>query len=233
MNKALKNLVIAIDGYSSCGKSTIAKDLAKVLNYIYIDTGAMYRAVTLFAMRNNIISNGTIDTEKLEKLLPEIKITFKQNPETKLNETYLNGENIEKEIRRMDVSNNVSLISTLKPVRDYLVKLQREMAKEGGVVMDGRDIGTVVLPGADLKIFMTAKPEVRAERRYKELKAKGENVSMDEIMKNLAERDHLDTTRKESPLRQADDAIILDNSNMTPTEQLDWIVEMVNKKTGN
>ncbi len=233
MNKALKNLVIAIDGYSSCGKSTIAKDLAKVLNYIYIDTGAMYRAVTLFAMRNNIISNGSIDTEKLEKLLPEIKITFKQNPETKLNETYLNGENIEKEIRRMDVSNNVSLISTLKPVREYLVKLQRDMAKEGGVVMDGRDIGTVVLPDADLKIFMTASPEVRAERRYKELKAKGENVSLEEIMKNLAERDHLDTTRKESPLRQADDAIILDNSNMTPTEQLDWIVEMVNKKTGN
>ena len=233
MGNTKKNLVIAIDGYSSCGKSTIAKDLAKVLNYIYIDTGAMYRAVTLFAMRNNIISNGTIDTEKLEKLLPEIKITFKQNPETKLNETYLNGENIEKEIRRMDVSNNVSMVSTLKPVRDFLVKLQREMAKEGGVVMDGRDIGTVVLPGADLKIFMTARPEVRAERRYKELKAKGEDVLLDEIMKNLAERDHLDTTRKESPLRTADDAIILDNSDMTPAEQLDWIVEMVNKKTGN
>ena len=230
MSSEQKKLVIAIDGYSSCGKSTIAKDLAKVLNYIYIDTGAMYRAVTLYAMRNGIIKDGKIDVEKLHDSLSGIKVSFRKNPETGLNETYLNGENVEKEIRRMDVSSNVSLISAIKEVREYLVELQREMAQQGGVVMDGRDIGTVVLPDADLKIFMTAKPEVRAERRYKELQAKGENVSFEEIMKNLEERDHLDTTRKESPLRQADDAIVLDNSNMTPQEQLDWIVDIVNKK---
>ncbi len=230
MNIERKKLVIAIDGYSSCGKSTIARDLAKVLNYIYIDTGAMYRAVTLYAMKNGILAEGEMDLEKLKSSLPEINITFKQNPETKLNETYLNGKNVEKEIRRMDVSNNVSRVSTIKEVREYLVKLQREMAKQGGVVMDGRDIGTVVLPDADLKIFMTAKPEVRAERRFKELQAKGEEVSFDEIVKNIEERDHLDTTRKESPLRQADDAIVLDNSNMTPDEQLQWIVDLVNKK---
>lgn len=229
MSNESKKLVIAIDGFSSCGKSTIAKDLAKVLNYIYIDTGAMYRAVTLFAMRNGIINSGEIDTEKLNKLLPDVKVSFRQNQETKLNETYLNGENVEQEIRRMDVSNNVSLISTIKTVREYLVELQREMAKEGGVVMDGRDIGTVVLPDADLKIFMTASPEVRAERRFKELKGKGEKVSLEEITKNIEERDHMDTTRKESPLRQADDAIVLDNSNMTPQEQLDWIVDLVNR----
>ena len=229
MSNESKKLVIAIDGFSSCGKSTIAKDPAKVLNYIYIDTGAMYRAVTLFAMRNGIINSGEIDTEKLNKLLPDVKVSFRQNQETKLNETYLNGENVEQEIRRMDVSNNVSLISTIKTVREYLVELQREMAKEGGVVMDGRDIGTVVLPDADLKIFMTASPEVRAERRFKELKEKGEKVSLEEITKNIEERDHMDTTRKESPLRQADDAIVLDNSNMTPQEQLDWIVDLVNR----
>jgi cytidylate kinase len=230
MSSEQKKLVIAIDGYSSCGKSTIAKDLAKVLNYIYIDTGAMYRAVTLYAMRNGIIKDGKIDVEKLHDSLSGIKVSFRKNPETGLNETYLNGENVEKEIRRMDVSSNVSLISAIKEVREYLVELQRDMAHQGGVVMDGRDIGTVVLPDADLKIFMTAKPEVRAERRYKELQSKGENVSFEEIMKNLEERDHLDTTRKESPLRQADDAIVLDNSNMTPQEQLDWIVDIVNKK---
>jgi len=230
MSKDQKKLVIAIDGYSSCGKSTIAKDLARVLNYIYIDTGAMYRAVTLFAMMNNLIKGKDIDQEKLKELLPGVKITFKKNPVTKLNETYLNGKNIENEIRRLDVSNKVSLVSAIGFVRERLVELQREMAKEGGVVMDGRDIGTVVLPDADLKIFMTAKPEVRAERRYKELKDKGEEVSFEEIMKNIEERDHMDTTRKESPLRQAGDAVVLDNSNMTPEEQLDWIVDLVNKK---
>ncbi|NPA37632.1 MAG: (d)CMP kinase [Chlorobi bacterium] len=230
MNTDRKKLVIAIDGYSSCGKSTIAKDLARVLNYIYIDTGAMYRAVTLYAMRNGMIKDGEIDKEKLINSLNKIKITFRQNPETKQNETYLNGENVEKEIRRMDVSNNVSRVSTIKEVREYLVQLQREMAKKGGVVMDGRDIGTVVLPDADLKIFMTARPEVRAERRYKELKAKGENVSKEEIMRNIQERDRMDTTRKESPLRQAEDAIVLDNSDMTPQQQLDWILNLVNKK---
>ncbi len=230
MSKDQKKLVIAIDGYSSCGKSTIAKDLAKVLNYIYIDTGAMYRAVTLFAMKNNLIKNKDIDLKRLKELLPQVKITFKKNPVTNLNETYLNGENVEKEIRRLDVSNKVSMISAIGFVRERLVELQREMAKEGGIVMDGRDIGTVVLPDADLKIFMTAKPEVRAERRYKELKEKGEEVSFEEIMKNIADRDHMDTTRKESPLRQAGDAIVLDNSNMTPEEQLEWIIDLVNKK---
>ncbi len=220
-------LVIAIDGYSSCGKSTIAKDLAKMLNYIYIDSGAMYRAITLYAIEHNLVKDSEIDLDSLKKQLPKINISFKYNPKSKFNETYLNNKNVEDEIRRLRVSNKVSLISTVDFIRQHLVELQREMAKEGRVVMDGRDIGTVVLPDADLKIFMTAKPEIRAERRYKELQGKGENVSFEDIIKNIEERDYLDTTRKVSPLKKADDAIILDNSNLTPQEQLNWIVKIV------
>ncbi len=227
MENRKNRLSIAIDGYSSCGKSTIAKDLAKKLNYIYIDSGAMYRAVTLYAMEQNLIKDNDINLKALEDQLPKIEISFEFNRKTKLNETYLNGENVEVEIRRLDVSNRVSLISAIDFVRHRLVELQRKMATEGRVVMDGRDIGTVVLPNADLKIFMTAKPEIRAERRYKELQEKGEDVSIEEIMKNIEQRDHLDTTRKVSPLRKADDAIVLDNSNLTPEEQLYWIVKIV------
>ena len=227
MENRKDRLSIAIDGHSSCGKSTIAKDLAKKLNYIYIDTGAMYRAVTLYAMENNLIKGDKIDLEAFKEHLYEISIAFVFNRKTKVNETYLNDRNVEDEIRGLDVSNKVSLVSTIDFVRYRLVELQQQMAKEGRVVMDGRDIGTVVLPDADLKIFMTAKPEIRAQRRHKELLEKGEDVSIEEIMKNIEERDHLDTTRKVSPLKQADDAIVLDNSNLTPEEQLDWIVKVV------
>ena len=227
MENKKKGLSIAIDGYSSCGKSTIAKDLAKKLNYAYIDTGAMYRAITLYAMEHNLIDGNEIDIEALEKHLPEINVSFKFNRKTKVNETHLNDRNVETEIRRLDVSNKVSLISTVDFVRSRLVEMQREMAAAGRVVMDGRDIGTVVMPDADLKIFMTASPEIRAERRHKELLGKGEDVSLKEIMKNIEERDHLDTTRKISPLKKADDAIVLDNSKLTQEEQLAWIVKVV------
>ena len=227
MENRKNRLSIAIDGYSSCGKSTIAKDLAKKLNYIYIDSGAMYRAVTLYAMEQNLINDNDVDLKALEEQLPKIDISFEFNRKTKLNETYLNGKNVEVEIRRLDVSNKVSLISAIDFVRHRLVELQRDMATDGRVVMDGRDIGTVVLPNADLKIFMTAKPEIRAERRFKELQKKGEDVSIEEIMENIEQRDHLDTTRKVSPLRKADDAIALDNSNLTTEEQLYWIIKIV------
>ncbi len=227
MENKKNRLSIAIDGYSSCGKSTIAKDLAKKLNYIYIDSGAMYRAVTLYAMEHNLIDGDKIDIEALGKHLPNINISFKFNRKTKVNETHLNDRNVEDEIRRLDVSNKVSLISTIDFVRSRLVELQQQMAAEGRVVMDGRDIGTVVMPDADLKIFMTATPEIRAERRHKELMEKGEDVSLDEIMKNIEERDHLDTTRKISPLKKADDAIVLDNSKLTKEEQLNWIIKIV------
>ncbi len=227
MENRRHRLSIAIDGYSSCGKSTIAKDLAKKLNYVYIDTGAMYRAITLYAMEQNLISGDNVDLKTLENHLPKIDINFVFNRKTKVNETYLNHINVEEEIRKLDVSNKVSLISTIDFVRFRLVELQQKMAKDGRVVMDGRDIGTVVLPDANLKIFMTAKPEIRAERRHKELLSKGEDVSIEEIMKNIEERDHLDTTRSVSPLKKADDAIVLDNSNLTIQEQLDWIVKIV------
>ncbi len=227
MENKKNRLSIAIDGYSSCGKSTIAKDLAQKLNYIYIDSGAMYRAVTLYAMEHNLIDGDKIDLEALKKHLPDINISFKFNRKTKVNETHLNNRNVENEIRKLDVSNKVSLISTIDFVRSRLVELQQQMATEGRVVMDGRDIGTVVMPNADLKIFMTATPEIRAERRHKELKGKGEDVSLNEIMKNIEERDHLDTTRKISPLKKADDAIVLDNSKLTQEEQLHWILKVV------
>jgi cytidylate kinase len=232
MENNKNRLSIAIDGYSSCGKSTIAKDLAKKLNYAYIDTGAMYRAITLYAMEHNLIDGDKIDIEALKNHLSGINISFKFNWKTKVNETHLNERNVEDEIRRLDVSNKVSLISTIDFVRSRLVELQKQMAAEGRVVMDGRDIGTVVMPDADLKIFMTATPEIRAERRHKELKEKGEDVSLDEIKKNIEERDHLDTTRKISPLKKADDAIVLDNSKLTQEEQLNWIIKIVENIRG-
>ncbi len=222
--------IIAIDGHSSCGKSTVAKDLAKELGYVYIDTGAMYRAVTLFAMTNNFIANGKIDETALEAHLDQIKITFKYQPELKKNETFLNGESVENEIRGLEVSNNVSAISAIGFVRRRLVELQQAMGNEGGIVMDGRDIGTVVFPDADLKLFMTASPEIRAQRRYDELTAKGEQVDFDAILQNVKQRDHLDSTRGESPLIQAEDAVVLDNSQLDKEQQLDWIINVLKER---
>ncbi len=222
-----QNKIIAIDGFSSCGKSTVAKDLAKKLNYIYIDSGAMYRAVTLFCLRNNIIKNKNINEQKLSSSLEDIKITFEYNNKTGKAETFLNGINVEDEIRNIEVSENVSSISSIKFVRENLVKQQQELGKNKSLVMDGRDIGTTVFPDADLKIFMTADVDVRAERRYKELTQKGFNVSIEEIKKNIKKRDYLDQNREISPLRKADDAIALDNSHLTPSEQLSWILDKI------
>ena len=224
-----KKLIIAIDGHSSCGKSTVAKDLAKKIKYTYIDSGSMYRVVTLFAMRNNLISGDKVDENKLAHLIDQVNISFQYNTEKQRHETYLNDELVEDEIRKMDVSNKVSLIAKIKFVREKMVAFQRELSKEGGVIMDGRDIGTVVFPNADLKIFMTADVEIRAIRRYKELKNKGEDISLDEIRENVSKRDFIDENRDESPLRKADDAIVLNNSHLTPEEQLDWIVDRMNE----
>lgn len=222
-----KKINIAIDGYSSCGKSTLAKALAQILQYIYIDSGAMYRAITLFAIQNNLVN----DAEAILKFLPEIDIHFSFNPKTGTSETYLNGNNVESEIRTIAVSQKVSYISKLKEVRQKLVHLQRKMSENKGVVMDGRDIGSVVLPNAELKIFMTADDDVRAQRRFDELKAKGENHTYSEVMDNLKLRDYNDINRKESPLLQVDDARVLDNSKLTKEEQFDlvlnWVDELV------
>ena len=220
----MKKITIAIDGHSSCGKSTMAKDLARQVGYIYVDTGAMYRSVTLYALRHGLFNDdGSIKTDELEKELSSIII------EQKLVEgkttTFLNGENVEREIRSLEVSNHVSPIATLAFVRTALVAQQQRMGQEGGVVMDGRDIGTVVFPNAELKIFVTASAEVRAQRRYDELKQKGMPADYADILKNVQERDYIDSHRDISPLRQADDALLLDNSNMTIDEQNAWLME--------
>lgn len=220
----MKKITIAIDGHSSCGKSTMAKDLARQVGYIYVDTGAMYRSVTLYALRHGLFNDdGSIKTDELEKELSSIII------EQKLVEgkttTFLNGENVEREIRSLEVSNHVSPIATLAFVRTALVAQQQRMGQEGGVVMDGRDIGTVVFPNAELKIFVTASAEVRAQRRYDELKQKGMPADYADILKNVQERDYIDSHRDVSPLRQADDALLLDNSNMTIDEQNAWLME--------
>lgn len=226
----MKKITIAIDGHSSCGKSTMAKDLARELGYTYIDTGAMYRAVTLFAMRKGLFAeDGTIDTETLQGLMGEVSIAQK-NIEGKTI-TFLNGEDVEKEIRSMEVSSHVSPIAALPFVREKMVEQQREMGREGGIVMDGRDIGTVVFPNAELKIFVTASAEVRAQRRYKELIEKGMPASYEDILKNVTERDYMDSHRAVSPLRPADDAVILDNSNLTIAEQKQWLLDLVEKNT--
>ena len=223
-------LTIAIDGYSSSGKSTVAKDLAARLGYTYIDSGAMYRVVTLVAMRKGIIHSGIVDEEKLNRELEQIDISFSYNPESKRYESYLNGELVEDEIRSMDVSNKVSHIAKIAFVREFLVEKQREMGDVGGVIMDGRDIGTVVFPFADIKLFVTANVQVRAKRRYEELVGKGENVSLEEVVDNVRTRDYIDENREVSPLKKADDAIVLDTSRMTPAEQLEWLEEIVKEK---
>ncbi len=228
----MKKIIVAIDGHSSCGKSTMAKDLAREVGYIYVDTGAMYRAVTLFAMRNNLFdAEGNINTERLEQLLPEVKISFKLDPETSRPMACLNGEVVEQEIRSLEVSQHVSPIAALPFVRAKLVEQQQAMGKEKGIVMDGRDIGTVVFPEAELKIFVTASAEIRAQRRYKELQAKGMPADFDDILKNVEERDYIDSHRATSPLRQADDALVLDNSHLTIEEQKKWLMEKFNEKT--
>ena len=227
MSDNINKIIIAIDGHSSCGKSTVAKAIAQKLNYIFIDSGAMYRAVTLYCLRHNLINNGIVNIPELKANLDKIKVTFRFNDKTNHNDVWLNGENVEQEIRLLTVSQNVSPVAAVAEVRHLLVALQQEMGKSKGIVMDGRDIGTVVFPTAELKIFMTAQPDVRAKRRFDELNAKGESISYDEIKANIIERDRYDETRNESPLRQADDAIILDNSYMTREEQLEWILSRV------
>ena len=222
-------IIIAIDGHSSCGKSTVAKEIAQKLNYIFIDTGAMYRAVTLFCLRNNLIENGIVNLSELKSKLGQLKVSFRYNPKTQHNDIWLNEENVEQEIRLLAVSQNVSPVAAIADVRRLLVSMQQEMGKQKGIVMDGRDIGTVVFPQAELKIFMTAQPDVRAKRRFDELSAKGEQVSFEEIRANIIERDRYDETRTESPLRKANDAIVLDNSFMTREEQLEWILNKIRK----
>lgn len=222
----MKKITIAIDGYSSCGKSTMAKDLARRIGYVYVDTGAMYRAVTLYALRNGLFAeDGSVLTEQLEKHMGNINITFLFNPETQKPDTYLNGELVEKEIRSLEVSNHVSPIAAVPFVRTAMVAQQQAMGQEGGIVMDGRDIGTTVFPKAELKIFVTASAEVRAQRRYEELVSKGMPEPYEDILKNVEERDYIDTHREVSPLRQADDALLLDNSHMTIPEQNEWVME--------
>ena len=222
-------ITIAIDGYSSTGKSTIAKQLAKALGYIYVDTGAMYRAVTYYAMEQGLIGVEHEDVRGLFAKLPDIDLEFIYNKELGFSEMYLNGENVEKEIRSMKVSQQVSKIATIDEVRKKLVQLQRSMGTDQGIVMDGRDIGTVVFPDAELKIFMTASPEKRATRRYKELLDKGENVTYDEVLKNVQQRDYIDSHREFSPLKQADDAIVFDNSDMGLEEQFNRILDFSNR----
>jgi len=219
----MKKITIAIDGYSSCGKSTMAKDLAREVGYIYIDSGAMYRAVTLYCLENQLFTEEGIDTTKLEAALPNIHISFQLNPDTQRPMTFLNGKNVEDRIRTMEVSSHVSPVAALPFVREAMVALQQDMGKEKGIVMDGRDIGTAVFPEAELKIFVVASAEIRAQRRYDELKAKGQEASYEEILANVKERDYIDQNREVSPLRQADDAILLDNSKLTIEEQKQWL----------
>ena len=226
----MKKITIAIDGFSSCGKSTMAKELAKKVGYIYIDSGAMYRVVTLYALRNGLFTDGSIDEEGLKAKIDDIAISFKLDTETQRPLTCMNGEVVEDEIRQMEVSRRVSPIAALPFVREALTRQQQAMGEEKGIVMDGRDIGTTVFPDAELKIFVTASAEVRAQRRYDELKAKGEkDVDFDDILRNVKERDEIDMNRAVSPLRKADDALLLDNGNMTKEEQNEWLISKFNE----
>ena len=222
-----KKIIIAIDGFSSTGKSTLAKELATYLGYVYVDTGAMYRAVALFAMQKGYIGKDFFDVESLIKSLPFIKLVFKFNADLGFAEMYLNDVNVEKEIRTIEVSSYVSKVAEISEVRSKLVEQQQEMGKNRGIVMDGRDIGTIVFPDADLKIFMTASPITRAERRFKELQKKGDDVTFDEVLKNVEERDYIDTHRDDSPLIMAKDAIEFDNSNISKQEQFEKVLKLV------
>lgn len=226
----MKPIVIAIDGHSSTGKSTVAKRLAKQLEYKYVDTGAMYRAVTLFAMRNNWIQEGSVDEAKLIENLSAVEINFEYNPEAGTNDVILNDENVEKQIRAMEVSGNVSSVAKIDEVREKLVQIQKQLGEEKGIVMDGRDIGSVVFPEAELKIFMTASADIRAQRRYNELKEKGENINFEEVLKNVQHRDDIDSNRKNSPLIQSEDAIKIDNSNLSQEEQFEKILNLAKER---
>ena len=228
----MKKIVIAIDGFSSCGKSTMAKDLARRIGYVYVDTGAMYRSVTLFALNHHLFNeDGSVKADQLEKLMPEVNISFKLNTETGRPDTYLNGVCVENDIRGMEVSSHVSPIAAIPFVREALVAQQQRMGGDKGIVMDGGDSGTTVFPEAELKIFVTASAEVRAQRRYDELKAKGAEANYDDILKNVQERDYIDTHREVSPLRKADDALELDNSHMTIEEQNAWLMQRFEQAT--
>ncbi|MEG1864034.1 MAG: (d)CMP kinase [Alistipes sp.] len=231
MSDPQHKIIIAVDGYSSCGKSTFAKAIAGRLGYIFIDTGAMYRAVTLYALEHGAICSGIVDEEQVERLLDDISITFRFNPERGASDIYVNGDRVEGKIRTIEVSNCVSRVSAIAAVRTKLVAMQQQMGERRGVVMDGRDIGTVVFPDAELKIFMTADPAVRARRRYDELKAKGDAVPLEEIERNVLDRDRADMSRKLSPLRRADDAIELDNSYMRVEEQMTWFEQQFERVT--
>ncbi len=228
----MKKIVIAVDGYSSCGKSTMAKDLAKEIGYIYIDSGAMYRAVTLYCLQQGLFEGDQVDKEALRKQITDIEIRFRIDPKTKKPQTCLNGVNVESEIRTMKVSSKVSIVAAIDFVREALVAQQQMMGRDKGIVMDGRDIGTTVFPDAELKIFVTASAEIRAQRRYEELKAKGEENSFDEILKNVKERDYIDEHRTVSPLRKADDAVLLDNGDLTIEEQKQWLIQQYLRAAG-
>jgi cytidylate kinase len=231
--KLKKHLIITVDGHSSCGKSTLAKDIAQAMGYIYIDSGAMYRAVTLYLLRHHAIIDNTIDQQKLNVLLDSISITFHYNTKTESSETILNNENVEQEIRSMEVNNHVSPVSKIKSVRTKLVELQRKMGKNKQIVMDGRDIGSVVFPNADLKIFLTADIETRAQRRFDELQNKNIRADFNEVKENLITRDHIDSTRTESPLIKSDDAVTIDNSGITREQQLEKVMAIICKRFGN
>lgn len=228
----MKRIIVAIDGHSSCGKSTMAKDLAREVGYIYVDTGAMYRAVTLFALRQDLFNaDGSVKADRLEALMPQVKVSFTLDPETRLPLVCLNDECVEREIRGLEVSSHVSPVAALPFVRAAMTAQQQRMGLEKGIVMDGRDIGTVVFPDAELKIFVTATAEVRARRRYDELTAKGQKVDYLDILKNVQERDYIDSHREVAPLRQADDALLLDNSEMTIAEQKAWLMRQFEAHT--
>ena len=225
----MKKIVIAIDGFSSCGKSTMAKALARNIGYLYFDSGAMYRAVALYCMQNGLIEGEQINGDALRERMKEIHITFEADPGTKDSITFLNGVNVEREIRSLEVSKFVSPIAALDFVRSEMVEQQREMGKQKGIVMDGRDIGTTVFPDAEMKVFVTASAEVRAQRRYDELTARGDTPDFNEILENVQQRDHIDQTREVSPLKKADDAMLLDNSNLTREEQMQWLINKYNE----
>ncbi|MBP1676085.1 MAG: cytidylate kinase [Bacteroidetes bacterium] len=226
----MKKIIVAIDGFSSCGKSTMAKELARESGYVYVDTGAMYRAVSLYCLRNGWMDNEHMDIHTIESNIENIELSFKNNTEGKA-EIYLHGENVEKQIRTLEVANGASRVSTIGAVRRELVRQQQNMGKNKGIVMDGRDIGTVVFPDAELKIFLTASAEIRAQRRMDELKAKGDSVSFEEVLANVKERDERDQNRAESPLRCADDAVVIDNTTLTPAQQQEMLRTLFKQKT--
>ena len=230
----MKKITIAIDGHSSCGKSTMAKDLAREVGYIYIDSGAMYRCCTLFAMRQGLIApDGSINEAEFQRRMPEVQVSFRLNPETGRPDSYLNGENVEAQIRTMEVSSHVSPVAALPFVRAAMTAQQQEMGQTGGIVMDGRDIGTAVFPHAEMKVFVTASDEIRAQRRYDELVAKGQEADFQAVLENLRERDRIDSTRAVAPLRQAEDALVLDNSHLTIEEQKQWLLDRFHELTAD